>query len=36
MRGGKKKDLNCQYRFTEDFPMSTRRDVSTTDLAMSR
>lgn len=32
----KKKNLNCQYRFTEGFPMSARRNVSTTDLAMSR
>lgn len=33
---GEKKNLNCQYRFTEGFPMSTIRNVSMTDLAVSR
>lgn len=36
-RGKKKKrNLNCQYGFTEGFPVSARRNVSTTDLVMSR
>lgn len=34
--GGRKENLRCQYRFTEGFPVSTRRNVSTTDLAVSR
>lgn len=35
-RGKKKRNLNCQYGFTEGFPVSARRNVSTTDLVMSR